>query len=192
MFYNAFPSDLRENLNKVIEAMPNDTFNNVPFAASDDMIAYTLENHVVAIPYRMYLLDIADVEYEKLSQPQKQILCCIYTRNCDGYVREKYLRKLLDMPIEQWVIPFVVKLCDEYVLEILEIIYDKLKERDNTDIHGFCLRNKVSISKSYSRMISYWNEYYRGCELNFRQYIGRKLFRECLGYDRTFERSIQT
>ena len=27
-----------------------------------------------------------------------------------------------------------------------------------------------------------------GYEFNFRQYIGRKLFRECLGYDRTFER----
>lgn len=188
MIYNAFPSGLRENLNKVIEALPNNTFNNVPFATSDNTIAYTLENQVVDIPYRMYLLDIAGAEYEKLSQTQKQILCCIYTRSCDGYVREKYLRKLLDMPIEQWVIPFVVKLCDEYVIEILEIIYDKLKERDNADIQGFCLRNKVAISKSYSRMISYWNEFYRGYELNFRRYIGRKLFRECLGYDRTYER----
>lgn len=42
------------------------------------------------------------------------------------------------------------------------------------------------ISKSYSRMISYWNEYYRGYEPDFRKYIGRKLFRECLGYNRTF------
>ncbi len=188
MFYNAFPNDLRENLNKVIEAMPNNTFNNVPFATSDNMIAYTQKNHIVDIPYRMYLLDIADAEYKKLNQTQKQIMCCIYTRSCDGYVREKYLRKLLNMPMEQWAIPFIVKLCDEYVLEILEIIYDKLKERDNTDIQRFCLVNKVSIRKSYSRMISYWNEYYRGYEFNFKQYIGRKLFRECLGYDRTFER----
>ena len=188
MFYNSFPSDLRENLNKVIEAMPDNTFNNVPFTTSDDIITYTLENHVVEIPYRVYLLDIADAEYEMLSQTQKQILCCIYTRSCDGYIREKYLRKLLNMSFEQWIIPFVVKLCDEYVLEILEIIYDKLKGRDNADIHSFCLRNKASISKSYSRMISYWNEYYRGYEFNFRKYIGRTLFRECLGYDRTFER----
>lgn len=188
MFYSAFPSDLREKLNKVIEVIPNNTFNNISIATSDEVIAYILENHVVEIPYRMYLSDISDVEYEKLSQPQKQILCCIYTRSCDGYIREKYLQKLLDMPFEQWAIPFIVKLCDEYVLEIVEIIYDKLKERDNTDIQSFCLRNKVSISKSYSRMISYWNEYYRGYEFDFKKYIGRKLFRECLGYDRTFER----
>ena len=188
MFYNSFPSGLEENLSKVMETMPNNTFNNVPFVTSDNTIAYTLENHVVDIPYRMYLLDITDTEYEKLSQTQKQILCCIYTRSCNGYIREKYLRKLLDMPFEHWGIPFIVKLCDEYVLEILEIIYDKLKERNNSDIQSFCLKNKVSISKSYSRMISYWNEYYRGYEFDFRQYIGRKLFRECLGYDRTFEK----
>ncbi len=188
MFYCAFPSDLKENINKVIEAMPNNTFNNVSSIISDNIITYTLDNNVVELPYRMYLLDIADAEYEKLSQTQKKILCCIYTRSCNGYIREKYLRKLLDMPYEQWSIPFIVKLCDEYVIEILEIIYDKLKERDNTDIQSFCLRNKVSISKSYSRMISYWNEYYRGYAFDFRKYIGRSLFRECLGYDRTFER----
>ena len=188
MFYNAFPSDLRENLNKVIEVMPNDTFNNVPFAASDDMIAYTLENHVVAIPYRMYLVDIADTEYDTLSRIQKQILCCIYTRSCNGHIREKYLRKLLDMQFEQWGIPFIIKLCDEYVLEILEIIYSKLKEQNNTDIQSFCLKNKALINKSYSRMISYWNEYYREQEVDFRKYIGKRLFRECMGYDRTFER----
>lgn len=188
MFYNAFPSDLRENIDIVIATMPNNTFNNIPFATSDDIVTCTLENHVVDIPYRIYLLDVADTEYEKLNQTQRQILCCIYTRSCDGYVREKYVRKLLDMPIEEWAIPFVVKLCDEYVLEILEIIYDKLKERDNTDIQDFCLRNKVAVSKSYSRMISYWNEYYRGYEFDFRKYIGRSLFGECLGYNRTFEK----
>lgn len=188
MFYNAFPSDLKENLTKVIDMIPKNTFNNVPFATSDDFIEYTLGNQIVNIPYRMYLLDMTDTEYEKLSQIQKQILCCIYTRSCDGYIREKYLRKLLNMPLEQWAIPFVVKLCDEYVVELLRIIYDKLKERDNTDIHSFCIKNKASIRKGYSRMISYWNEYYRGFEFDFRQYIGRKLFRECLGYDQTFER----
>lgn len=188
MFHNAFPNDLRDNLNKVLEVMPSYTFNNISLVTSDDIIAYTLGNSTIEIPYRMYLLDIADTEYEKLSQNQKTILCCIYTRSCDGFIREKYLQKLLDMPLEQWTIPFVVKLCDEYVLEILEVIYNKLKERDNTDIQEFCLKNKVAISKGYARMISYWNEYYRKCAFSFKNYIGRKLFRECLGYNKTFDR----
>ncbi len=183
MFSCAFPRDLKENLNKVMEILPAETFNNVPFVTGGDNIAYTLGDSVVEIPYRMYLLDVSDAAYETLSHTQKQILCCIYTRSCDGYLREKYLRKLLDMPIQPWIIPFIVKLCDEYVLEILEILYDKLKDRDNTDIRAFCLKNKSAIRKSYARMISYYNVYYRRYEWNFREYIGRKLFEECLGYD---------
>ncbi len=188
MFYNAFPGDLRENIDIVLKIMPSKNFNDYSNSISDNTSSYILNVEIVDIPYRMYLTDITDADYERLNQKQKQILCCIYTRSCDGYVREKYLRKLLDMPFEQWAIPFIVKLCDEYVLEILEAIYSTLKERDNTDIHCFCLRNKDSIKKSYSRMISYWNEYYRGHESDFKKYIGRTLFRECLGYDRTYER----
>jgi len=188
VFGNAFPGDLAEDLMKVTEMLPQNTFYNVPFATSDNRLEYVIENHVVTIPYRMYLSDISDAEYENLNQTQQQILCCIYTRSCNGYIREKYLRKLLDTPFEQWAIPFIVKLCDEYVLELLEIIYDKLKGRDNADIQNFCLKNKGTIRKNYSRMISYWNEYYRRYEADFEQYIGRKLFRECLGYDSSFER----
>lgn len=188
MFYNAFPKCLREELNIVLEILPKKTFNNIHITTSDDFVLYKLNDNDVAIPYRTYLLDISDIEYEKLSPIQKQILCCIYTRSCDGYIREKYLRKLLDMSFVQWVIPYIVKLCDEYVIEIIEIIYDKLKGRNNEDIQNFCENNKFLINKSYSRMISYWNEYYRGHESDFKRYVGRSLFRECLGYDRRFER----
>lgn len=188
MFYNAFPSALREDLNIVLKCLPTVTINNVQITTSDDVISYILNDNIIEFPYRMYLIDITDTEYGKLNQVQKQILCCIYTRNCDGYIREKYLRKMMDMPFEQWAIPFIVKLCDEYVLEIIEVIYNKLKQRDNTDIRHFCWINKTSINKSYSRMISYWNEYYRGYESNFRKYIGRSLFRDYLGYNRGFDR----
>lgn len=188
MFYTSFSSKLREDLNAVLEILPNKTYRDVCIITSDSIISYILNDKVIEIPYRMYLLDIDDSKYDALNQTQKQILCCIYTRSCNGYIREKYLRRLLDMQFEQWTIPFIVKLCDEYVIEILEIIYDKLRERDNTDIQSFCLRNKVSTSKGYSRMISYWNEYYREREIDFSKYIGRSLFRECLGYNRSFER----
>lgn len=186
MFHNAFPRDFSEELNIVLQVILNETFNSVDCVASDDSISYILHDYVIEIPYRMYVLDIADEEYEKLNETQKQMVCCMYTRNCNGYIREKYLQKLLDMPFQQWSIPFIVKLCDEYVVEILEVLYIKLKERNNADIQDFCAQNKMIISKSYSRMISYWNEYYRGYEPDFRKYIGRKLFRECLGYNRTF------
>lgn len=188
MFEAAFPIDLRANLNVVLNSIPNKTFNDVHFITSDSAIFYMLDDFTIEIPYRMYLVDVEEDTYNVLNDIQKQILCCIYTRSCNGYIREKYLRKLLEMPFNQWAIPFIVKLCDEYILEIIEMIYGKLKERDNTDIQDFCEKNKFTIRKSYSRMISYWNEYYRELEQDFNKYIGRSLFRECLGYNRSFER----
>ena len=66
MFYNAFPGDLAKNLIKVIETIPQNTFNNAPVATNDNMIEYIIGNHVVAIPYRMYLLDISQRFPEQL------------------------------------------------------------------------------------------------------------------------------
>ncbi len=186
MFYNAFPDDLKNELNHVHKILPVKTFNDISETVTDKFISYVLDNCNVEIPYRMYLIDIDDSEYNSLNQTQKQILCCIYTRSCDGYIREKYLRKLLDMPFEQWAIPFIVKLCDEYVIEILEVIYDKLRERDNADIKDFCLKNKDSIRKSYSRMVSYWYVYYRKHEFDFKKYVGKSLFKEYLGCNKGF------
>ena len=188
MLRHAFPLALREDLNEVLNVMPGNTVRGGSIVTGDERIPYSLEIQRVEIPYRMYLPELEEAEYKKLSQTQKQILCCIYTRSCNGFVREKYLRRLLDLPWEQWAIPFIVKLCDEYVLEILEVIYGKLKERDNTDIQKFCRENKAAIRKGYARMISYWDAYYRGHEGNIKKYIGRVLFRECFGYNRTFER----
>lgn len=188
MFCAAFPKELGVDVRVVLDTLPNISVNDVAIKTSADSISYILGDGMVEIPYRMYFSDIDDTTHAALSATQKQILCCIYTRNCDGFVREKYLRKLLTMPIREWAFPFIVKLCDEYVVEIVEVIYNELKGRDNTDIQSFCLENKNYIRKSYSRMISYWNEYYRGDEPDLKRYVGRKLFRDCLGYNRSFER----
>jgi len=92
------------------------------------------------------------------------------------------------MDYSDWAIPYIVKVCDEYVAEILEMAYRILKEQDTERIKIFCLENVQSFCKSYARMTSYWNEFYRYRYRNFHQYIGRKLFRECFGYSRVLER----
>ena len=33
-------------------------------------------------------------------------------------------------------------------------------------------------------MVSYWNEYYR--DIDFNNYVGNKIFVECLGYNRKY------
>ena len=68
--------------------------------------------------------------------------------------------------------------------------YEILKEQDTERIKKFCLQNIESFCKSYNRMISYWNEYYRFKNKSFQKYIGRKLFIECFCYSRLLERSL--
>ncbi len=188
IIYNSFPKELKKDIQKVIKVIPNKTYNNTSLYFSENAIEYCANNAIIIIPYRMYFVDIDFKRLDDLTDKQKVILYCIYTRNSDGYIREKYLNELLKVKFDYWAIPFIVKLCDEYVVEILEVIYNKLKDRDNNDIKSFCLDNKKLINKSYSRMVSYWNEFYRDREFRFRKYIGRKLFRECLGYNRAFEK----
>ena len=134
--------------------------------------------------------DSSDQYIDTLSEQQKMILHCIYSRHCDGFVRKKHLNALLLMDFEDWAIPYIVKVCDEYVVEIVEMTYEILKEKDTTSIRRFCIENMHAFCKSYSRMTSYWNEYYRDEYKNFHQYIGWKLFIECFGYSRAMERSL--
>lgn len=186
MFQDGFPNYLREDVAIVVGMI---SYNNVAIDVSPDTIQYIQKQNVVRFPYRIYAIDSSDEIMDNLSLRQKMILHCIYSRSCDGFVRQKHVYALLQMDYEDWAIPYIVKVCDEYIVEIVEMTYDILKEQDTERIKRFCLENRVSFCKSYNRMISYWNEFYRYTYKNFHNYIGRKLFRECFGYTRSMERS---
>jgi hypothetical protein len=54
--------------------------------------------------------------------PRAQLaLRCLYTRHHDGYVRQRNLDQVVSAP-EAWVVPYVVQLVGEYVVEIIEVI----------------------------------------------------------------------
>lgn len=188
MFQDGFPKNLRDDVTKTVGLIPHKTYNNVAIGVSQNIIQYFQDNNVIRFPYRMYYIDISDEVIKNLSERQKMILHCIYSRSCDGFVRQKHLHSLLSRDYEDWAIPYIVKICDEYVVEILEMTYDILKEQDTERVKRFCLENILSFSKSYNRMTSYWNEYYRYRYTNFQHFIGRKLFRECFGYSKSIER----
>ncbi len=188
MLQDGFPNYLRDDVTKADRLIPHKTYNDVTIGVSEENIQYFHDNNLIQFPYRIYYIDISDEVMDNLDVRQKMILHCIYSRSCDGFVRQKHLYSLLQMDYEDWAIPYIVKLCDEYVVEILEMIYDILKEQDTERIKRFCLENIGPTCKSYSRMISYWNEYYRCRYKDFRHYIGRKLFRECFGYSKSMER----
>ncbi len=186
MFISGFPDELKSDVSKVTSLIPQRFQEKVGYT-SQQYIEYSLNCNLIKFPYRMYFPDVADDVYSKLDDKQIMILHCVYSRNHDGFVRQKHVQSLLSMDYEGWAIPYIVKVCDEYVVEILEMVYAMLKERDTQSFKSFCKDNAESFRISYARMISYWNEFYRDRCYQFHEYIGRKLFRECFGYTRTFE-----
>lgn len=186
IFFYGFPDELREDLGVVLSIIPKAN-NHLSFAL--DYIKYQYKDTTIKFPYRIYIKDVSDKKVNRLNEQQKMILHCIYSRSNDGYVRQKHIKALLNMDYCDWAIPYVVKVCDEYVVEILEMVYDILKDQNTDCFKRFCLNNTENFLRGYCRMVSYWNCYYRCKYSKFSEYIGRKLFTECFGYTKTLEKN---
>jgi hypothetical protein len=76
-----------------------------------------VQGETVAIPYRLYNDEPGDDARNQLSPTQQTMLRCLYTRHHDGLVRQRHLEQVIGV-WEPWVIPFVVQLVGEYVVEI--------------------------------------------------------------------------
>ncbi len=191
MFVDGFPYHIKKEYQNVIAVICVKTINNVAVGVQD---GYNSENEYyllsdgtkIKFPYRIYFVD-DDSVYEKLTNIEKMIYDCIFTRSCDGHIREKHLINLLNTKIPEWCMPYILKISSEYVVEIIELIYDSLKNKDNTSMQVFCLNNPKLLKRAYQRMVSYWNEYYRSRYRKFNAYVGRKLFRECFAPKINFE-----
>lgn len=128
----------------------------------------------MVIPYRLY----TDQGYvpatlrQQLTPTQRTILDCLYTRHHDGHLRQAYLRKVIGSP-ESWVVPFVVQMIGEYVVQIMVDIWKSLDEptyphsaraRAYTE---FVRGNAGFMELTAQRVHSYWDCYFR------RQYLSR-------------------
>lgn len=76
----------------------------------------------VTIPSRIYHDEPNADVVRSLSGIQQVILRCRYSRHCDGSVRRRHLEQIVRLD-EAWVVPFVVQLAGEYVVETLEAIH---------------------------------------------------------------------
>ena len=188
MIFDAFPASLRNDVDVVIQAIG-------PYLFSDNALEYNThtarfpfiisENEQITVPYRLLLKDACESE---LSPTQKTIMHCIYSRSTDGYIREQHVNSLLQTDFPNWVFPYILKLSDEYVVEILEDIYCGLKDKNNSPLKDFCQINGTYFRYSHARMISYWNCFYRDQCYHYSDYIGKKLYHECFGYSKGIEK----
>lgn len=146
-----------------------------------------IDGEHIHIPYRVYYTDTAAAWPAQFSLQQQTIYHCILSRSCDSYVREHHIKALLDMAPPHWALPYVIKVCDEYVVEILEAVYARLSGTDTSTYQALCRLNLQQFLYSHARMVSYWNEYYRWDCYRYRNYVGKALFETCFGYTRSME-----
>ncbi len=129
------------------------------------------------IPGRLYNDEPPTDAVASLSSRQRQLLHCLYSRHCDGVVRQHHLEKAVGS-MDSWVVPYVVQLVGEYVVEILVAICDELVDLVTPGTCGhlaygqFIVDNPAFFARTQRRVVSYWNCYYRGRYASFRDYPG--------------------
>ncbi|MBG8552115.1 hypothetical protein [Hymenobacter guriensis] len=181
---NAFPALLKQDVEKVIEILPLDEYDvllsdstiyNVSHFIHESEQVVKVDNEVLKIPCRLWFNEPNCDREAALTCLQKTILNCIYLRHSNGFIRQRRLEKLVDTT-DYFVTPFVFQLLGEYVLEILFVLDRHINEHTLNNYLKFIGENKEYSQKTESRMISYWNAYYRRLKYKkINDYIGKKV-----------------
>ncbi len=182
-FYKAFPKTLEKDVEFVLNKIPNKTINNVNINCTGSTL-YNLDGETIYLPYRVYNLELDARKIEEFSNIQKMIYCSIFSRSYNGFTRQKNIQELLNMDYEPWVIPFLIDISSEYIIEILFDIYSSIKD-NTTAFKEFCSNNKFTIYRNYSRMYSYYVTQYSEV-FKFEDYVGKKLYLDCFGYSKSW------
>ena len=127
---------------------------------SSDTFQVNLRGEALSIPYRVYYDKEQLIKCIGCRGPEQIVALCLASRHCDGYMREKCVKELL-LRDEYWVVPFIVQLLGEYVVEITVHVEKFLKRADDNEYTNFLHENTKYVEKLERRAISYWNEYYR-------------------------------
>jgi len=120
----------------------------------------------VSIPSRIYHDELPSDAKHRLTTTQLLILHCLYSRHSGGMIRQRHLEQIVGSH-EPWVVPFVVQLVGEYVVEILEAIRRGISDVATPGstqrlLYGdFIARNPSFFARTERRVVSYWSRYYR-------------------------------
>ncbi len=187
-----FPLELSADVEIVLNTVLDKSYNNLKQDVTENRCNFKLlSGEEISFPSRIYYIDNFHYAPLYFSFTQKMIYHAIYTRSCNGFIRARHLYAILNENFPDWIIPYIIKLSDEYVVEILDIIYFKLTSEKKEIIQKFCLLNIESFLKSHDRVRSYWNAYYKNRFNNFENYVGEKLYHEYFGYNKSLEKLLK-
>ncbi|WP_018342515.1 hypothetical protein [Cytophaga aurantiaca] len=170
---NAFPVELNEDVEIVVNFLLDKNFDIHP----TDEQELILDGHKIKIPRRVYFDNPKETTGDNLTVRQKNILDCIYLRHHNGFVRQQRLERLIDNEEDYFVIPYIFQLLGEYVMEILEVADKHINDKTINNYLKFFNENPKYRQQTESRMVSYWDIYYRRAKYKkLNEYVGRQIF----------------
>ncbi|MGW2331547.1 hypothetical protein ACWC5C_38155 [Streptomyces sp. NPDC001700] len=156
----AFPSRLVHDVRAVLAVMPE------PQHPRTSPFSVDVSGETVSIPSRIYNDEpSADAEHQ-LTATQLRIPHCLYSRHSDGMIRQRHLEQIVRSG-EPSVVPFVVQLVGEYVVEILDAIRSGIanvatpRSAQRLLYGEFIARNPSFFARTERRVVSYWSRYHR-------------------------------
>jgi hypothetical protein len=133
----------------------------------------------VELPYRVYYADNDLIAAASSGGHPGLIAACLGTRHHDGFLRETFVRRLLQAE-EPWIVPYVIQLLGEYVLEIGQVIEQALPMKDMRSYVGYARSNAPHLEKLQQRAVSYWNAYYRATYPSWRKFPACKVLSDLI------------
>lgn len=166
---NAFPASLET---KVVRLAP--LLTKSPLHPPSEPFTVHCEGAALKIPYRNYYEVITREEFAACDDLERLVAACWLTRHHDGHTREAFLRRLpaYDSP---WVIAYVVALCGEYVIEILDYVWTERNRFNSIALQQWLRENETFYARTRKRIVSYWDCYYRSSSPLFENFVGGRL-----------------
>jgi hypothetical protein len=145
----------------------------------------------LSIPYRIYNDEPARELLVELTATQRLLVHAFYTRHHDGRVRERNLDQVVGSS-EPRIVPYVVQLVGEYVVEIIESVARGLRElsmpgsKQRAAYGLFAVQNRSFVDLTAARVASYWNAYYRSRYAKLSDYPGQAVLDELRSASRQY------
>lgn len=182
----AFPKLYAEDVKRVFHLLTRKDSNPL----SENSVQIELENETIKIPSRIYYKEINDSAMNALSEIQKRLIYCYFLCHHNGFLRQKYLRRLLESKhLYEHELPYIIYLTGSYVVEILDDIYDAFDLLIESGLDLLITNNLRFFMTIEGRIASYWGEYYQN--IPKRKYSGFKLQKYYQKTKKQFLRSVK-
>jgi hypothetical protein len=106
---------------------------------------------------RLYVPEPDPAALRELTDGQRLVLACLYTRHHDGFVRERHVRDVRGS--EPWLPVFTLQLAGEYVAEVCQRAYFQAHAIPREVYRAFADENPDFMHVIRQRVVSYSRSY---------------------------------